>query len=68
MTACVHVGFRRGCGLVLAVSAFALAVTPPAMGADGNYVMPGGRKIKMTRSTSEYGVTLHNCAQHEACS
>lgn len=39
----------------------------PVRAQDGNYVTSGGRKIKMTRSTSEYGVTLHECSQKDAC-
>lgn len=33
---------------------------------DGNYVMPGGRKIKMTRSTTEVGVTLRDVKEKDA--
>lgn len=60
---CLHRGWTAGL-LILAIGGLGVAT---ARAQDGNYVLPGGAKIKMTRSTSEYGVTLHECSQHDAC-
>ncbi len=34
---------------------------------DGSYVMANGRKIRLAKSATEYGVTLHRCEDAEEC-
>lgn len=67
MTASLHLGFRRGSIGLWMTPLWGLIVCSLASADDGNYVTSNGRKIKLTRSTTEFGVTLHDCAEKDAC-
>lgn len=61
-----HSGLHRGWVVGLMVLSAGWTGSTSVQAEDGNYVTPGGKKIKMTRSTTEFGVTLRDVKEKDA--